>query len=81
MAVNLEHLMERVSDLGITIILKADGERGSRDTGRWTFVVSGGVLAEVGPIRVDGPSLGECLDQGLALLRARGEEWSWLDEI
>lgn len=78
---NLEQLMERVGDLGATIIIKMDGERGVEDAGRWTFVVSGGPLADRGPIRVDAPSLGECLTQGLALLRIRGEEWQWFDNV
>ena len=81
MTTNLERLMERVGNLGATIILKVDGERGPEDAGRWTFVVSGGSLAEQGPIRIDSPSLHECLARGLALLRARGDEWHWIDEF
>ena len=78
---NLVQLMERVGDLSSTIIIKVDGERGAEDAGRWTFVVSGGTLAESGPVRVDSPSLKECLTQGFAILKDEGEEWAWIDGI
>lgn len=78
---DVEQLMDRVGDQGATIILKVDGERSAGDAGRWTFVVSGGSLIDAGPIRVDMPSLHECLSRGLALLRMRGEEWQWLDKL
>ena len=81
MASDLELLMTRVGDVGATIILKVDGERGPGDAGRWTFVVSGGTLAEEGPVRVDAASLNECLARGLALLKGREGEWAWLDEF
>ena len=51
MTVDIERLMERFGDLGATTILKVDGER-PEDAGRWTLVISGGTLAEVGPIRM-----------------------------
>jgi hypothetical protein len=78
---NLVQLMERVGDMGSTIIIKVDGERGLGDAGRWTFAVSGGKLSESGPVRVDSPTLEECLTRGLAILKEEGEEWSWIDEV
>ena len=80
MNVGVEQLMERIGDLGVTVIIKVDGERAPEE-GRWTFVASGGPFAEEGPIRIDGPSLDECLSKGLSLIKSRGEEWRWLEGI
>jgi hypothetical protein len=55
--VNLETLMERIGDQGVTVIVKVDGDRPD-NAGRWTFVASGGPFADAGPIRVDARSLG-----------------------
>lgn len=77
---DLEAIFERLGSQGVTAIIKIDGDR-SRGAGVWTFVASGGPLAEDGPIRIDSSSLKKSLHDGLRLLRAREPKWEWLDAL
>jgi hypothetical protein len=77
---NLEQVMERIGDQGVTVIIKLDGER-DKDGLRWTFVASGGSLASYGPIRVDASTMGNCLSRGFFLMSERGPEWNWLEKF
>ena len=56
---------------GVTALLKADGERMVGGVRPWTFVASGGVLAE-SPVRVDAASPGQCLRRAAPMLARHG---------
>lgn len=79
LTVDLEEIFETLGSQGVTAIIKIDGDR-SREDGVWTFVASGGPLAEDGPVRVDSSSLKKSLHDGLRLLKARQAKWNWLDD-
>ncbi|NBE54768.1 hypothetical protein [Streptomyces boluensis] len=79
MSIDIPSLMEDLAGTGASVLLKCDGERIEQNLGAWTFVVTGGPLAEGGPVRRDDSTLNACLAYGLRLLRERGEEWHWVD--
>ena len=56
-----------LAEHGMTALLKADGERVSDGVRPWTFVASGGLLAEA-PVRIDAASPEDCLRRAVALL-------------
>ncbi|WP_399088579.1 hypothetical protein ACGH2B_14025 [Streptomyces sp. BBFR2] len=77
---DIESLMARISSTGASALIKCDGERVAHGSAPWTFVATGGPLAESGPVRYDGETLQECLTTALTLLKKRGKEWLWVDE-
>ncbi|WP_412540016.1 hypothetical protein R8Z50_29965 [Longispora sp. K20-0274] len=68
----LPELMEHLGRLGVTFIVKFDGERLLAGGGPWTVLASGGPLAVAdGPVRCDGRDLERCLSTVVAGIRSR----------
>ncbi|MEU8824019.1 hypothetical protein [Streptomyces sp. NPDC048636] len=76
---NVQNLMQELTQTGVTVLVKCDGERLREGGSPWTFVASGGPLGE-DPVRRDDITLDACLKNGLRILMGIGPEWSWLDK-
>ncbi|MFG2894953.1 hypothetical protein [Streptomyces sp. NPDC048248] len=60
-------ILEWLGEHGVSALLRFDAER-SRN--QWTFAAAGGALSH--PVRNDAASAGECLSNGLVLIRRQG---------
>jgi hypothetical protein len=66
-AERVPEILEALGERGLVSLVKFDGERQHK---RWTVVISGQPLAD-SSVRVDGNTLGYCLDHALATVRAK----------
>ncbi|MFF4602579.1 hypothetical protein ACFY12_07465 [Streptomyces sp. NPDC001339] len=80
-AINIEQLMERLGDSGVTILLKVDHERTAERRKPWTIVMSGPSMGEGEFLHTDCHTLDNCLEYGLGELRAGPGDWKWLDGL
>lgn len=78
---DIEILMKRMGESGVTVLLKMDAERLAEAQEAWTFVATGAPLGPEGSVRVDAWSMAECVNAGLGKLREQGHNWDWLDGI
>ncbi len=78
MILDIEWLLERLGQAGITAILKVDSERMAESGDAWTISMGGPGLGKGEYIRVDATTLKECLEKGFARLREYPGDWYWL---
>jgi hypothetical protein len=69
--VDVVEVLGWLAERGVTALLKADGERMSEGVRPWTFVASGGVLAEA-PVHIDAASPADCLRRAVPMLVGHG---------
>jgi hypothetical protein len=79
--IDIERFMERLANMGVTMILKVDHERMAGGGKAWTIVMSGPGMGERGSIHTDSRSLEDCLEYGMSELRSRPGDWGWLEEL
>ncbi|MFD9487589.1 hypothetical protein ACFWBX_27195 [Streptomyces sp. NPDC059991] len=60
-------VMEWLGEQGMHALLRVDPER---ERNQWTFFVTHGSLTD--PVRIDGPSVNDCVGKALALLKNQG---------
>ncbi|WP_217709681.1 hypothetical protein [Amycolatopsis sp. Hca4] len=78
---NIETLMTKLAQAGITTVIKADDERWAEGTRAWTVILSGAALGDQGAIRTESSDLPSGLRNVLGRLAARPGNWSWLTEF
>ncbi|MFB7724514.1 hypothetical protein [Nocardia sp. NPDC056100] len=79
-AADLEILMERLAEAGVSMLLRVDVERYNENTPHWTLAFGGPALDSDTAFRVDARTLGQCVSRGLRRLRDQHESWDWLDD-
>jgi hypothetical protein len=79
--VDIETLMTRLAQAGVTTLIKADDERMAEGGETWTVILSGSGLGDQGGIRAESPDLHSGLQDILDRLTVRPGNWSWLDEL
>ncbi|WP_239071727.1 hypothetical protein [Amycolatopsis sp. SID8362] len=79
--VDVEALMTRLAQAGVTTLIKADDERLAEGGETWTVMVSGAGLGTQGGIRAESADLRSGLRDVLSRLAERPGDWSWLGEL
>ncbi|MFD9964024.1 hypothetical protein [Amycolatopsis sp. NPDC058986] len=78
---DIETLMTRLAEAGVTALIKVDDERMAEGGEAWTVVLSGAVMGEQGGIRAEAASLSDCVRIALQRLSDRPGDWSWTKDI
>jgi hypothetical protein len=75
---DIEDLMRRLAEAGVTVLLKADHERLAEGGRCWTMVISGGRLTGNGFVRAEEATAEQCVQAALQRLAAEGPDWAWV---
>ncbi len=78
---DIETLMTRLAQAGVTTLIKADDERVGAGGEPWTVVLSGPALGDGGGIRSESADLRSGLEEALDRLAARPGDRSWLGAL
>lgn len=78
---DIEALMARLAQAGVTTLIKADDERMAEGGETWTVMLSGTGLGNQGGIRAESDDLRSGLEEVLDRLAGRPGDWSWLNEF
>lgn len=80
-SVDIEAVMIRLAQSGVTTLVKADDERMAEGGETWTVMLSGAGLGSLGGIRTESADLRSGLRNVLGRLAERPGDWSWLADI